>query len=61
MWSIECTPTAVMAPPGASSGCARQLSAGMNCPVEVVCVPTIDITWPSWPLASRFRISTTDG
>ena len=28
MWSIECTPTAVIAPPGASSGCARQLSAG---------------------------------
>ena len=22
----------------------------MNWPVEVVCVPTIDITWPSWPL-----------
>ena len=38
MWSIECTPTAVIAPPGASSGCARQLSAGMNWPVEVVCV-----------------------
>ena len=50
MWSIECTPTAVIAPPGASSGWARQLSAGMNWPVEVVCVATIDITWPSWPV-----------
>src|SRR3954452_25211634 len=61
MWSIECTPTAVMAPPGASSGWARQLSAGINWPVEVVCAASIDITWPSWPPASRFLISTTDG
>ena len=32
MWSIECTPTAVSAPPGASSGCARQLSGGDELP-----------------------------
>ena len=61
MASIECTPTAVRAPPGASSGCARQLSTAMNCAVEVVWVATIDITVPSWPSARRFRISTTDG
>ena len=31
MWSSACTPTAVSAPPGASSGAARQLSSATNC------------------------------
>ena len=61
MWSSECTPTAVSAPPGASSGAARQLSGGMNWPVLVVCCATMETTVPSRPSRRRRRISTTDG
>ena len=47
--------------PFVSSGWARQLSAAMNWPVEVVCVATIDMTLPRRPSASRFLVSTTLG
>ena len=45
MWSSACTPTAVSAPPGASSGAARQLSSATNCAVDVVCWATMAMTF----------------